>query len=597
MENLSYKARMLIHFGLLFVMFAFLMTVFQFRREDELRREQLNYYLRAYANIIDEGVHEGDSVLLDSAGFQELMRLLPSRCRLTIIDGMGKVRYESDPLDVSQMENHLNRTEVRLAYQVAEGNDIRLSRTDNVKYFYFAKRYDLEGLHTPGDGDDYVVRIAMPYDDSLAHFFKPDHSFMLFVLMVFATGMIGIFYVTDHYSKSIMQLRAFLDDIDRGVTNYNNVSFPKSELGLLCTRVVGKYRKLDELSRLVTIRRDRLLRHFHYSREGIALFTSDFENFYVNARFLQYVNVLLESPTPDINEIWNSEVFEPIAQFARLNADANTTVSEAPVFSLSKQVGGSFFEIRVIVYANGDFEVGIADVTIAEREKISRQETSNNILHELRTPISCIRGYLETLLNNDSLGESNPKRQRFVEKAYTQTLRLTNLISDVALVSKTDEAPELVQRTEVDVVKAVDDVYEDLRPRMEDAGMKFFKNLPDKLVIHGNYTLIYSIFRNLIENSINYAGKDVEFHVDCYNIAENFAYFSVYDTGQGVPEENLQHLFERFYRVNKGRSRENGGSGLGLSIVYNAVSVHHGGISVRNREGGGLEFLFTLRIS
>lgn len=597
MENLSYKARMLLHFGLLFVMFAFLMTIFQFRREDELRHEQLNYYLRAYANVVDEGVHLGDSILLDSAGFQELVRLLPKQCRLTIIDNMGKVRYESDPLDVDQMENHLNRTEVRLAYQVEEGNDIRLSSTDNAKYFYFAKRYDLDGRHTPGDGDDYVVRLAMPYDDGLAHFFAPDHGFMLFVLLVFTTGMIGVFYVTDHYSRAIMQLRKFLDDIDQGVTDYKNVNFPKSELGLLCTKVVGKYRKLDELSRQVTIRRDRLLRHFHYSREGIALFTSDFENFYVNARFLQYVNVLLETPTPDINEIWNSEVFEPIAQFARLNADAKTTISEAPVFSISKQVGGSYFEIKVLVYGNGDFEIGITDITIAEREKISRQETSNNILHELRTPMSCIRGYLETVLTNDSLGETNPKSRRFVEKAYAQTLRLTNLISDVALVSKTDEAPELVQCAEVDVVKTVADVYEDLRPRMEDVGMKFFKTLPDKLVIHGNYTLIYSIFRNLIENSINYAGKNVEFHVDCYNIAENYAYFSVYDTGQGVPEEHLQHLFERFYRVNKGRSRENGGSGLGLSIVYNAVSVHHGSISVRNREGAGLEFLFTLRIS
>lgn len=588
---------MLLHFGLLFVMFAFLMTIFQFRREDELRHEQLNYYLRAYANVVDEGVHLGDSILLDSAGFQELVRLLPKQCRLTIIDNMGKVRYESDPLDVDQMENHLNRTEVRLAYQVEEGNDIRLSSTDNAKYFYFAKRYDLDGRHTPGDGDDYVVRLAMPYDDGLAHFFAPDHGFMLFVLLVFTTGMIGVFYVTDHYSRAIMQLRKFLDDIDQGVTDYKNVNFPKSELGLLCTKVVGKYRKLDELSRQVTIRRDRLLRHFHYSREGIALFTSDFENFYVNARFLQYVNVLLETPTPDINEIWNSEVFEPIAQFARLNADAKTTISEAPVFSISKQVGGSYFEIKVLVYGNGDFEIGITDITIAEREKISRQETSNNILHELRTPMSCIRGYLETVLTNDSLGETNPKSRRFVEKAYAQTLRLTNLISDVALVSKTDEAPELVQCAEVDVVKTVADVYEDLRPRMEDVGMKFFKTLPDKLVIHGNYTLIYSIFRNLIENSINYAGKNVEFHVDCYNIAENYAYFSVYDTGQGVPEEHLQHLFERFYRVNKGRSRENGGSGLGLSIVYNAVSVHHGSISVRNREGAGLEFLFTLRIS
>ena len=99
----------------------------------------------------------------------------------------------------------------------------------------------------------------------------------------------------------------------------------------------------------------------------------------------------------------------------------------------------------------------------------------------------------------------------------------------------------------------------------------------------------------MLENSLRYAGEGAEIHVDCYNADTDMAYFSVYDTGQGVPEEHLSRLFERFYRVSEGRTRDNGGTGLGLSIVRNAVLFHHGDISVRNRKEGGLEFLFTMK--
>ena len=124
--------------------------------------------------------------------------------------------------------------------------------------------------------------------------------------------------------------------------------------------------------------------------------------------------------------------------------------------------------------------------------------------------------------------------------------------------------------------------------------MTLHVNLPEGLTLNGNYSLIYSIFRNLVENSIRYAGEGTEVNISCYNMTQEFCYFSVYDTGQGVAEEHLPRLFERFYRVTEGRTRANGGTGLGLSIVRNAVLFHHGDISVCNRKGAGLEFIFTL---
>ena len=218
---------------------------------------------------------------------------------------------------------------------------------------------------------------------------------------------------------------------------------------------------------------------------------------------------------------------------------------------------------------------------------------SNNITHELRTPVSSVRGYIETILNHPDL--STERKTYFLEKAYTQIERLTDLIRDVALITKTEEAADLMPREEVNIAHVVADAQEDLHAQFDQTHMQLFTTLPDDLNIYGNYSLIYSIFRNLMENSLRYAGDGKEIHINCYNITPDYLYFSVYDTGIGVAEEHLPRLFERFYRVTEGRTRDNGGTGLGLSIVRNAVTFHHGDIAVRNRNEGGLEYLFTLK--
>ena len=184
----------------------------------------------------------------------------------------------------------------------------------------------------------------------------------------------------------------------------------------------------------------------------------------------------------------------------------------------------------------------------------------------------------------------------FLGKAHAQVLRLTDLIRDVALITKTEEAANLMPREDVKLPQLLEDVEEELHEKFVETQMKLFTDVPADLVIHGNYALLFAIFRNLMENSLRYAGEGKEIHVNCYNATKEFAYFSMFDTGNGVPEEHLSRLFERFYRVSDGRTRGDGGTGLGLSIVRNAVSFHQGDISVRNRKEGGLEFLFSIHL-
>ena len=218
---------------------------------------------------------------------------------------------------------------------------------------------------------------------------------------------------------------------------------------------------------------------------------------------------------------------------------------------------------------------------------------TNNIAHELRTPVSSIRGYIETLLEQPHI--TPDKQHFFLERTHSQIVRLSDLIRDIALITKTEEASELFDKEQVNVHNTLQEVINDLHSPIVAHGINVKNEINPQTVIEGNKTLVYAIFRNLIENSINYAGDNISIGVNNYMEDKEFYYFSYYDTGQGIEENHLNRIFERFYRVCEGRSRQNGGSGLGLSIVKNAVLFHKGDISAKNKKDGGLEFLFSLK--
>ena len=185
-------------------------------------------------------------------------------------------------------------------------------------------------------------------------------------------------------------------------------------------------------------------------------------------------------------------------------------------------------------------------------------------------------------------------RQVSIDRAYAQTLRLSDLIRDIALITKIEEAPEQLQKEKVSLKSVSDEIFEEFRESLQAKGITVENMLSDDLVIRGNASLIYAVFRNLVENSIKYAGENIRIHLECYARSDDHYHFTYYDTGKGVSEDHLPRIFERFYRVSEGRTRDAGGSGLGLSIVRNAIAFHGGDIRAVNRREGGLEFIFSL---
>ncbi|MBQ2778517.1 MAG: sensor histidine kinase [Bacteroidaceae bacterium] len=225
-----------------------------------------------------------------------------------------------------------------------------------------------------------------------------------------------------------------------------------------------------------------------------------------------------------------------------------------------------------------------------EKSRLKRQLT-NNINHELKTPVASIQVCLETLLSGISL--SDEKRQELIGRCYTHNERLRHLLDDVSLITRIEDGSALISRETVTINEIIKEVSEELKIMPEDEQMTLHANFSPEVTIEGNLSLIGSIFRNLTENAIAYSeGRNI--YITLLENNEKMCRIRFEDDGKGVQQEQLPHLFERFYRVDKGRSRRKGGTGLGLSIVKHAVQFHGGTIKVDNRPEGGLRFDFSL---
>ena len=208
--------------------------------------------------------------------------------------------------------------------------------------------------------------------------------------------------------------------------------------------------------------------------------------------------------------------------------------------------------------------------------------------------MAAVQGYLETMLANPQLGKE--QRTAFLEKSLQQVERLRRLLADVSTITRMDEASQLFRKETVVLNDLIEEEVADMALRPEEQRLRVHVDFPNRVEVFGSASLLSSIFRNLADNAAAYSGGR-DLYIRLLEDTPQYCKILLADNGIGVDEEHLPHLFERFYRVDKGRSRKLGGTGLGLAIVRNAVAFHGGTISVRNRDGGGLEFIFTLRKS
>ena len=565
--GLSYKHKLFLYFFVLFALFTVGIVILEQSRSRDYKTEALEEKLNAYTDIVDAALVEqqNDVSMLDS-----LIILFPQNIRLTLVDRQGLVLYDNALRETERMENHAQRPEIITARNKGAGTDIRKSNSNQLEYLYYAKRFN-----------SYYIRVALPYDVQVQYFLKADNAFLYYILGLFVLMLLLINLVANRFGKSIKQLRDFTH-----TDGNTKIEFPDDELGEIGTKIAENYHQLKASKQAIALEKEKLLQHIYSSEEGVCFFSADkIVNFY-NGLFIQYLNIIVDES--------NSEPAMALtdSSFCKLNAFLSDTKRYENYFETQIFKQGKTFIVRANVFEDGSFEIIIHDITKQEKTRQMKQEMTGNIAHELRTPVTSIGGYLETVLSQSLSGE---KERDFLSKAYNQTRVLSELIRDMSLINKIEEAPQSFQQEAVSIKDLLQSLHSDLEIPLKEKNISMEWNMPDNVIINGNRNLLYSIFRNLTDNAIRYAGNNIKIFINCYREDADFYHFSYSDTGIGIADEqHLNRLFERFYRINEGRTRDTGGSGLGLSIVKNAVLLHKGTIAAKNRAGGGLEFLFKL---
>ena len=580
---MSFSQRLFFSVIALFLAFVICFLAFQYRREKEYKVELLNTQLQNYNDQLSDFIFQQDT--LDTGMLRSYVRSHHlNDLRVTLIEPTGKVIFDNLRMDAEQFKNHLGRTEIKQALQQGSGYAIhRQSESVGGEFFYSARYYPELNI---------IIRSALPYNVSLIQSLSTDPHYIWFAIVI-SVVLIGMFYSFTHkLGMSIIHLQQFALKADRNEAIDPNIqkSFPKNELGEISTHIIQIYQRLHRTKEALYIEREKLITHLQISHEGLGVFTKEKEEILVNLLFKQYMNFISDKNLSHMKEIFSVPELKPITLF--LTENQKKPNKEVKRMSLDIDKDGRIFALECILFQDASFEISINDVTQETEQARLKKQLTQNIAHELKTPVSSIQGYLETIVNNPDL--SRDKLDQFIARSYAQSNRLTHLLSDISLLTRMEEAPNMTEKESVNLYQMVQNIFNEVALQLEEKQIKTQNLLPANLYIKGNPSLLYSIFRNLTDNVIAYAGTDIHITIRCFRQGEKFYYFSFADTGIGVTSEHLGRLFERFYRVDKGRSRKLGGTGLGLAIVKNAVLLHEGSIFAKNNPEGGLEFIFTL---
>ncbi len=452
MKKISYRNLILIYFSLLLLTVSLIFAYILFNNEKRSKIEILQSRLISYSEILYR--------FRDSVSFAT--EFLPEDLRITLIDTTGKVIFDNIAEETDSMENHIDRPEIIAAEKEGSGNAMRRSGTIGKDYLYYAKRFP-----------DLYIRTSLEYNSSVKPQIRHDNIYIIILIIALCAVIISILMLSRRISQPILSLKEFIEKVQKGKGDYENIHFPSNEFGEVGEKIIQTFRQLEQAK--------------------------------------QY-----------------------------------------------------------------------------------KQQLTHNVAHELKTPVTSVRGYLETLLVEENI--SPEQRRFFLDRAYSQILRLSSLVSDISLLNNIEEASDRFASEKISIKECIKEVEDDLHFRLQEKNIKVLSEVADSTEIEGKYLLIYSLFRNLIENAIEHAGENIIITIKTLSVDSEFIYLRFSDNGKGVPTEHLERVFDRFYRVESGRSRKSGGSGLGLSIVKNAVNLHRGEISVRNGEQGGLEFDISLAI-
>ncbi len=503
--------------------------------------------LKTQTDLAAQGIeHEGSSYF-DGLDSEEL--------RITWIDKNGKVLFDNKT-DASSMENHLEREEVRQAVENGYGKSSRYSETLTEKSLYSAKKLS----------DGSVLRLSVSQYSVLTLFLGMLRPVLIIALLAVVLALLLAYRLSKNIVTPLNKL-----NLDSPLSNK-----VYEELSPLLKRMDAQQRQLKHQSEELKQKREEFETATENMSEGLIILNEKGVILSINRAAAKMLGLSEDSVGKDIFSEKTSVNLKEPTQIALSGKnteevfalrDGNCQLLANPVSTDGKVTGAALL---------------VLDVTEKERAEQMRREFTANVSHELKTPLQTISGYAE-LLANGMVADKD--KTAFSEKIYAEAQRMIRLIEDIIKLSNLDEGAVELTRETVDLYVTAENTVRSLLPAAKKANVTLSLN-GENAEIYGIPQLLTAVVYNLCDNAIKYNKDGGTVFVNVKNNAENIV-LSVRDTGIGIPKEQQERIFERFYRVDKSHSKEVGGTGLGLSIVKHAAKLHDAKITLESEVGKG----------
>lgn len=490
--------------------------------------------------------------------------------RATVITTAGLVLADSEA-NADAMENHATRPEFVAALQGKLGSDIRNSHTLGVPFLYVA---------TPIPGG--AVRMAYPLtvlqqaDRQVRNALLKSSAVAVLIAIVFA------FFATQSLGRRLRRITDFAERVAAGDLSARIQENSTDEIAHVATALDKTARKLEDGFRALETSRQTLETLLNSMQEPVIAVSGDGRVLWANQRMERLLPSGIRLGEPLVQSARDPEILRAV-QHALDTRDV-TLARAAKIFS------GRVFDLTSAPMPGGGAVAVLHDQTEIERVEKTRRDFIANVSHELRTPLTSIQGYSETLL--DSEGVSDQARD-FIEIIRKNAARMSRLTEDLLVLARVESGERNFSYEMVSPQELLKDVKQTFGEMCESRGMELALINTASSSVFVDRDAIHQVFSNLVENALKYGESGKKIMVGACETSEGVQFF-VRDFGEGIPSEHLPRLFERFYRVDKGRSREAGGTGLGLAIVKHVVRAHGGTIKAESELNHGATFYFTL---
>ena len=498
--------------------------------------------------------------VMDTQGLSSLDQIESDRLRITWVEANGTVKYDSKT-NSEDMENHLEREEIREASQTGRGSSARYSTTLTERQFYAAERLS--------DGSILRLSVSQLTWWSLLLAMLPP------IIFVVAAALGLSLYLAYRLSRAIVRP---LNELDLDAPEPNDEYV---ELNPLIHRIQMQQREL----KLQRAELDRTEQEFNAATqnmsEGIVLLNETGTILSINEAALRLLEITRYCIGKDLLLFQNTPALQELIHTAQSGEHAERTV----------RLGGESYQVNASPIISEGKLRGIAMIIldISEKEKAEkmRKEFTANVSHELKTPLHTISGCAELLAGDMVKAEDIPQ---FAQRIYAESERMITLINDIISLAGLDEGIENIPKERVDLYHLAKEAMERLAPAAREAEISLSLT-GSSAYLYGIPPLLSEIISNLLENAVKYNVSGGSVEVDVAD-SEDSVILSVRDTGIGIPADQQERIFERFYRVDKSRSKEVGGTGLGLSIVKHAAKLHQAEVEVKSAPEQGT----TIRI-